>query len=224
MSKKEMIQWAPGTKPQRMSRVLDEDYFRQMIERGLRNSKRGIPRNDKVDIIKPGDWVWFDNRVYEAGEVDYEAKSVMLGIHKHGMNCVRRMPDWAVTMYKYIAMEANKIEFDHRVEVIEVYKEPHPNAKDLSVVTVFGKPVIVRSTDFEDGETAAYVPPDSRILSNDPYYSWLGRDKRRVRVRKYRGVKSHGLIVPCDESFPVGTDVSAFLEICHYKSTEPRNA
>jgi len=49
----------------------------------------------------------------------------------------------------------------HVVEVVKIKKENHPNADSLSIVKVRGWQCVVRTDDWEDGQLAAYIPPDS---------------------------------------------------------------
>jgi hypothetical protein len=176
-----------------------------------------------VDCINPGDYVLIQGRVEVVDDVNYETKTVTVYPYRYGFNAVQRLPGWATTWYNYLLEEAKKPEFDFVVPVVKVDLKPHPHADELSVMEVYGKTVVVRTDEFVGVETAMYIPTDSRILSGDAYWNWLGRDKRRIRCRKYRGVASHGLLVPV-EGFTVGKDVQAFKEICFYKSTEPRNS
>lgn len=208
---------------QRFSRVTDDDRYWRNFKRAENNAKRGVKRNDKIDMVCEGDPIWCQGVITKAGKVDYNTKSVMVGIHKHGLNAVKRLPMWVQGMLMVMDREINEIDFDFRIPIIEPVLEPHPNATELSIVNCFGYPVVVQTKEFEGVKRAAYIPPDSRILSEDPYFDWLGRDKRRVRVRKFRGINSYGILVPSTGEYGVGTDVQEFLQICHYKSKHPRN-
>lgn len=107
----------------------------------------------------------------------------------------------------------------HRVEVVPVVLEPHPNADSLSIVRVFGYSVCVRTSDWQGVETAAYIPPDS-IVPDTPDFAFLG-GHFRIRVRRLRGVVSQGLLVPAPPGSSVGDDVAELLGITHYEPPEP---
>lgn len=220
---RQMVQWHPGSKMQRFDRTLDDVAYRHNFEVAQRNSRRGAPKNFKVDMIRKGDLVLIQGVVYEAGEVDYEAKNAMIGVHKVGFNAMQRVPMWFEAAWWIMRVDSSQVDFDFRVEVVPVKLTPHPNADGLSIVKVFGYDVVVRTEEFADKDKAAFIPPNARILNDDQYYDWLGRDKRRTRVKKYRGIKSYGILVPINEGFGIGTDVQEIIQVCHYKSKAPRN-
>ena len=84
----------------------------------------------------------------------------------------------------------------HRVEVVPITLEPHPNADTLSIVRVFaGYTVCVRTTDWQGRALGAYVPPDSLVDTTRPEFAFLADGKRarqRIKVKKLRGVAAWG--------------------------------
>jgi len=103
----------------------------------------------------------------------------------------------------------------HKVEVVPVVLEPHPNADSLSIVRVFsGYTVVVKSSDWQGVEIAAYIPPDS-VCPETEQFAFLG-EHRRVKVKKLRGVVSMGLLVPAPEGSQVGDNVAEILGVTHY--------
>jgi RNA ligase (TIGR02306 family) len=126
-------------------------------------------------------------------------------------------------------MEA-AVKSTHRVEVVPVVLEKHPNADSLSVVKVFGGgyEVVVRTQDWEGVNVGAYVPPDSTLDTSRPEFSFLAKDARpdgraRIRARKLRGVVSFGLLVPAPAGAGLGDDVAGVLGVEHYEP-EPAGA
>lgn len=104
----------------------------------------------------------------------------------------------------------------HRVEVVPVKLEPHPNADTLSIVHIRGFTCCVRSADWADGQLAAYIPPDSVVPGDDPQFAFLD-GKTRIKVKKLRGIVSMGLLVPAPDGAQVGDDVADTLRITHYE-------
>ena len=102
----------------------------------------------------------------------------------------------------------------HRVEVVPVVLEKHPNADSLSVVHVYGYTVCVRTEDWQGRSLGAYLPPDS-VCPDTPMFAFLGEQKR-IKVRKLRGVVSMGLLVPAPDGAALGEDVAERLGITHY--------
>ena len=103
----------------------------------------------------------------------------------------------------------------HRVEVVPVVLERHPNAEALSVVRVFGYTVCVRTSDWEGKSLGAYIPPDS-VCPEAPQFAFLG-EHRRIKVRRLRGIVSMGLLVAAPEGAGPGEDVAERLGITHYE-------
>lgn len=108
----------------------------------------------------------------------------------------------------------------HKVEVVPVTVEPHPNADKLGVVKVFGYTVCVQKEMWKDKTIGAYVPPDSLVDTTRPDFAFLGEHKR-IKVKKLRGIISQGLLVPAPEGSKVGDDVMAQLGVTHYEPPEP---
>ena len=110
----------------------------------------------------------------------------------------------------------------HKVEVVPVVLEKHPNADSLSVVRVFGYTCLVRSQDWADVKTAAWIPPDSLVPVNRPEFAFLADKAKadglaRVRAKKLRGVVSYGLLVPAPPNTTLSDDVAEILGVTHYE-------
>jgi RNA ligase (TIGR02306 family) len=103
----------------------------------------------------------------------------------------------------------------HKIEVVPVHLEPHPNADSLSLVRVFDHYVCaVRTEDWKDRTLGAYCPPDS-VMPDLPEYAFL-QGHFRIKAKKLRGVVSQGLLIPAPEGVAVGDDVAERLGILHY--------
>ena len=109
----------------------------------------------------------------------------------------------------------------HRVEVVRVKLEDHPNADSLSIVRIFdGYTCCVRTADWEDGQLAAYIPPDSVVDSSRPEFAFLAGHER-IKVRKLRGIMSMGLLVPAPAGAQIGDDVADYFGVAHYEPPLP---
>ena len=113
---------------------------------------------------------------------------------------------------------------NHRVEVIPVELEPHPNPDidTLSIVHIWGYTVVVKTADWEHVDRGAYLVPDS-VAGNLPIFDFLG-EKKRIRVRKFGGEMSQGLLVPAPEGAEIGDDVAEQLGVTRYITDEERKA
>lgn len=103
----------------------------------------------------------------------------------------------------------------HRVEVVPVKLEEHPNADTLSIVRIWNYQVCVRTVDWEGITMGAYAPPDS-ICPDTAEFEFLGENKR-IRVKRLRGVYSQGMLVPAPAGSKLGDDVAEQLGITHYE-------
>lgn len=131
----------------------------------------------------------------------------------------------------------------HRVEVVRVKKEPHPNADNLALVKVFdgGHTVVVNKNLWQDGDLGAYIVPDSIVPTHHEVFAFLKEkplfDKEtnkvigktvdyslthaRIKVKRLRGVYSEGLLVPAPFGAKEGDDVASFLGVTRYEPPEP---
>jgi RNA ligase (TIGR02306 family) len=143
----------------------------------------------------------------------------------------------------------------HKVEIVPVVLEPHPNADRLSVVRVYNFQCVVNTADWQGVDKAAYVQPDS-VMPDRPEYRFLKEtsnlrkerealdafvlanvkpedyDQRlaaieakidantkylRITVKKLRGIRSMGMLLPAPEGSQIGDDVAELLGITHYE-------
>lgn len=107
--------------------------------------------------------------------------------------------------------------------VVPVSLTAHPNADSLSVATVDGFPVCVKTADWEHRDRGVYIPVDSLVDTARPEFSFLAdrandAGKARIKALKLRGVFSQGLLVPADPRTPIGVDMSAELAVEKYEA------
>ncbi len=104
---------------------------------------------------------------------------------------------------------------EHTCDVVVVKLEPHPNADSLSLVMVDDFQCAVRTEDWNNGDLAVYIPPDS-IVPETKEFEFLGKH-RRIKARKLRGEWSVGLLIPAPSDASVGDDCMERLGIVHYE-------
>lgn len=108
----------------------------------------------------------------------------------------------------------------------------HPNADALSIVTVEGCPVIIRTEDWSEGQRAIYVPVEAVVPETVPGTEFLG-EHRRIKAKRLRGIFSMGLLLPVKgtlttqepggtgpKGYQVGEDVAELLGIKKYEEPE----
>lgn len=103
----------------------------------------------------------------------------------------------------------------HQVLVIPIVLEPHPNADTLSIVRVDGYTVIVKTDEWKDRAIGAYIPPDNVVPDTDQF-AFLG-GHRRIKVRKFRKIISHGLLIEAPKGSKIGEDIAQKMGIVHYE-------
>lgn len=102
----------------------------------------------------------------------------------------------------------------HKVEVFRVeHLEKHPNADSLSVMKVFNYQAVVRTSDFNVGDLACYIPPDN-VLPDKPEFAFL--KNRHIKAAKLRGIMSQGLVLAAPAGAQEGDDVAELMGIVHY--------
>ena len=128
----------------------------------------------------------------------------------------------------------------------------HPDADTLSITEVDGRPCIIRTGEWAEGDIAIYVPIDSVVRTADARFAFLAPKAKadggyRVRAMRLRGVFSmgllirpteddlleaegivhtHGLIPDFERGLPaiVGVDLRAHLGIEVYEGPEEGNS
>ena len=111
----------------------------------------------------------------------------------------------------------------HEANVVQLLKrEDHPNAEQLEIWQVGGWDVVSRKGMYKVGDYAVFVEPDYEVPTGREEFKFLegeaGPDGfARVRPRKLRGVVSHGLLVPLQKDFPVGSNVLERYGIRRYE-------
>ncbi len=109
----------------------------------------------------------------------------------------------------------------HCCPVVQIKLHPHNNSDHLSLTYINGYQCVVKTTEWNDGDLAVYVEPDT-ICPNNEMFAFLG-DNLRVKVRKYRGEYSQGLLIPVPSNFDcqLGDDMMEVLGLIHYDPPEP---
>lgn len=112
-----------------------------------------------------------------------------------------------------------------KVEVIRITEVlPHPNADRLEIIPVWAYTCCVRVGQFNAGDLAAYLPPDSMVDTNRPEFTFLNRDDgkpiTRIKAQKLRGVWSQGLLIEAPDGSTEGDDVAEILNVSHYEPPE----
>ncbi len=121
-----------------------------------------------------------------------------------------------------IATDQEQTKSTHKVEIVPVELEKHPNADTLSVVKVFGYTCVAKTSDWANVKKAAWVPPDNLVDVTRKEFSFLvdkanAEGKYRVKAVRLRQVLSYGLLVPAPDDAVLGDDWAERLGVTHYE-------
>lgn len=113
----------------------------------------------------------------------------------------------------------------HKVEVVPLVLEKHPNADKLSLARFDDYTCVVNTEQWAGHDKAAYLQPDTLVPENHPSISFLfgtGKDgKVRIKGKKIRGIISFGLLVPAPPGAEIGDDVADFFQAERYEPPAP---
>ncbi len=92
---------------------------------------------------------------------------------------------------------------------------PHPNADRLELAQVLGWQCVVPRDRYVPGEVVIYIPVDGVLPEalSDKLGVTKYLSRGRVRAAQLRGVVSYGLVMPNEEGFEAGQDVTAHFGI-----------
>jgi len=113
----------------------------------------------------------------------------------------------------------------HAIEVITIPKvKKHPNADTLGLVDIWGWSCCIRLNDFKEGDLAVYIPPDYMVPDIEAFQFLKDSSSdrwRRIRVRRFRGILSQGLVWFAPEGTKEGDDVMELMGITRYEPPLP---
>lgn len=110
----------------------------------------------------------------------------------------------------------------HEANVFVIQKEPHPNADKLALVKTGGFTAGVRKDEFNDGDLAVLIEPDTcipvsreefKFLEGASYKTGEFAGYARITVRKFRGRWSEGLVVKAPAGAVVGDNLFEALAL-----------
>ena len=102
-----------------------------------------------------------------------------------------------------------------RAVAVSVNMQPHPNSDSLALVQVGAYQVVVKRSDFELVALGIFIPPDSMVPLERTEFAWL--EKNRIKVRRFRGQVSEGMLIPAPLGATVDQDFTEELGITRYE-------
>lgn len=107
--------------------------------------------------------------------------------------------------------------------------KPIPNADSIELAKVLGWNVVVKKGEFKVGDLVIYCEIDSILPSDNPLFSFLEKNKYRIRTVKLRGQISQGICFPLsilssNIEIAEGLDVTDILKIAKYEPTNIVNS
>jgi len=120
----------------------------------------------------------------------------------------------------------------HSVDIIAIGDIlPHPNADRLEITHIKGWQCCIPKGQFHTGDHAVYIEPDYEVDLSHPSFAFLKdadhpKSKQRIKVRRFRGSLSQGLLISVPEdirNLPVGSNVMDELNINRYEPPLPKS-
>jgi len=113
----------------------------------------------------------------------------------------------------------------HKTEVVRVDELIKvANSDRLSTVKVYDYASVVLTNEWQPGDLAAWIQPDSVVDVTRPEFAFLAPkatdNKVRIRTTRLRGVLSYGLLVKAPVGSKIGDDVSEALGVVHWEPDE----
>lgn len=115
----------------------------------------------------------------------------------------------------------------HKIPVVPIILEKHPNADSLSVVKVNNFTYVARTSDWENVSLGAWIEPDYVVPADRPEFAWLAQTHKvienngikgyRIKVKRLRGIMSMGLMVPAPANAQIGDDLIEYFGIVRYE-------
>lgn len=102
MAIKQMVQWAPGTRPQRMNRS-DGVYRSEMDALHAKEMVEEFPPREQP--FTEGEMVWRDGEITWLGKVDPNGYWVEWRNAKVDPSCFRKIPEWFEEAYTHLDLE-----------------------------------------------------------------------------------------------------------------------
>lgn len=120
----------------------------------------------------------------------------------------------------------------HTIEIVQVgpiEKHPNPEVTRMEFTRIWGWQCVVGKDQFHEGDHAVYIPPDYLVPLDRPEFAFLKKpddtkQKERIRVRRFKGTLSQGLLIPVPAALdylPVGVDVLEALGVERYEPPLP---
>ena len=109
-----------------------------------------------------------------------------------------------------------------RAVVVAPQFEPHNNANALMIAKVGGYTVVVRKDEWAQGDLGIYIPPDSVVALEREEFKFLAAmpnsHPERIRIRRFRGITSEGLLLRAPAGATIGQDFTDQLGITRYEA------
>lgn len=110
----------------------------------------------------------------------------------------------------------------HEVKVIRIEEiRPHSNADSLELTNVFGYQCVIRKGAHKVGDLMAFIEPDTLVDITRNEFKFLdegkGKQWQRITMKKLRGERSYGLLIPAPAGSQEGDNVFEQLGVQHYE-------
>lgn len=117
----------------------------------------------------------------------------------------------------------------HEVRIVKVGPvTPIEGADSIVLTMIWDYPCVVKRGQFQEGDLAAFIEPDTKVPLNRIEFSFLdtgkGRDFERITTRRFRGQQSYGLLLPAPEGMVEGDNAWDHFGVERYEPPPPRGS
>lgn len=81
-------------------------------------------------------------------------------------------------------------------KIHSIRKHPNEDVEKLEVAKIKEWPVVIPKGGFKEGDLVVFIQIDSIVPKENPYFSFMERQKYRVWSAKFKGAPSQGLVCP----------------------------
>jgi len=103
---------------------------------------------------------------------------------------------------------------EHECPVIQIKLEKHPGADSLSLVRDTGFTIVVKTSEWKNGDLAICIHADY-VCPDTEQFKFLGNNKR-IKPRRFCGIWSDGILIKAPEGLKEGDNAIDILGIKRY--------
>lgn len=107
-------------------------------------------------------------------------------------------------------------------KIHSIVPHPNPEVERLEVGKIMEWPVVIPKGQYHENELVIFIEIDSIVPKENPYFSFMERQKYRIWNARFKGASSSGLVCPIsilskDKIYSDGMDITLELGVTKYE-------